>query len=112
MVLIWRWGWWLTLLALLTPAHAQYRFDHWTAETGLPQNIISAIRQTPEGYIWIATLDGLARFDGVRFTVFNKSISPGIVSRYLTSRSGDQEGASWISKGKSGMTLTALGGVR
>jgi len=39
----------------ISTARAQYRFDHWTAETGLPQNIITAIHQTPEGYLWVAT---------------------------------------------------------
>src|SRR5262249_47784674 len=68
----------LTAGGLFSPALAQYRFDHWTADTGLPQNIITDILQTPEGYLWLATLDGLTRFDGVRFTVFNKSNTPGI----------------------------------
>jgi signal transduction histidine kinase/ligand-binding sensor domain-containing protein len=61
-------------------ARAQYRFDHWTADNGLPQNIITAIQQTPDDYLWVATLDGLARFDGVRFTVFNKSNTTGLRS--------------------------------
>ena len=76
-----------TLLAFggfTSTARAQYRFDSWTADTGLPQNIIRAIHQTADGYLWLATLDGLARFDGVRFTIFNKSNSPGIQSNRFT----------------------------
>ena len=57
---------------------AQVGFDEWTADAGLPQNSVYAIVQTRDSYIWLATLDGLVRFDGVRFTVFNKSNSPGI----------------------------------
>ncbi len=90
------WRVWLILLCLTKAGLAQYRFDHWTAETGLPQNIISAIRQTPEGYIWIATLDGLARFDGVRFTVFNKSNTPGISNNRFTSLYQDVQGDLWL----------------
>ncbi|MGH9842375.1 MAG: sensor histidine kinase, partial [Blastocatellia bacterium] len=84
------------LLCLLTSAaSAQYRFDHWTTDNGLPQNIITAIHQTPEGYLWVATLDGLARFDGVRFTVFNKSNTPGISSNRFTILYQDAQGDLW-----------------
>src|ERR1700737_4285582 len=61
-------------------AMAQYPFDQWTADNGLPQNSVSGIVQTRDGYLWLATVDGLARFDGVRFTVFNKSNSPGYIN--------------------------------
>ena len=75
---------------------SQYRFDVWTADDGLPQNIIRGTCQTPDGYLWLATLDGLPRFEGVRFTVFNKSNSPGIDSNRFSSlyedRNGDQIG--------------------
>jgi ligand-binding sensor domain-containing protein len=66
-------------------AAAQYRIDHWTADTGLPQNSVYGIVQTGDGYLWLATLDGLARFDGVRFTIFNKSNSAGIVNNRFVS---------------------------
>ncbi len=84
------------LLCLLAgAASAQYRFDHWTAETGLPQNIVTGIHQTPEGYLWVTTLDGLARFDGVRFAVFNKSNTPGISSNRFTCLYQDARGELW-----------------
>jgi len=56
---------------------AEYRFDVWTAESGLPRDFLYDILQSREGYLWMSTLDGLVRFDGVRFTVFNKWNSPG-----------------------------------
>jgi ligand-binding sensor domain-containing protein len=52
--------------------HAQYRFDTWTADTELPHNIVRDIVQGSDGHLWLATLNGLARFDGVRFTTFDK----------------------------------------
>lgn len=58
----------------------QYRFDSWTTDNGLPQNGVRAIAQTPDGYLWFTTFDGLVRFDGARFTVFDKNNSPGISS--------------------------------
>jgi ligand-binding sensor domain-containing protein len=68
------------LSGLISSALAQYRFDQWTADNGLPQNSVRDIVQTRDGYLWLTTFDGLVRFDGVRFTVFNKSHSPGINS--------------------------------
>ena len=46
---------------------AQYRFDSYTTDNGLPQNSIWAMCQTRDGYIWLVTGEGLLRFDGVRF---------------------------------------------
>ncbi|MDQ3258498.1 MAG: hypothetical protein M3R15_32220 [Acidobacteriota bacterium] len=42
-------------------ARAQYRFDHWTADNGLPQNSARDIVQTQDEYLWLATFDGLVR---------------------------------------------------
>jgi ligand-binding sensor domain-containing protein/signal transduction histidine kinase len=58
----------------LTPAKqiTQYAVDAWTTEQGLPSNGVRAILQTTDGYLWLATASGLARFDGVTFTHYNK----------------------------------------
>ncbi len=61
---------------LVSTARSQYRFDQWTADTGLPQNSVRAILQTRDGYLWVVTLDGIARFDGVRFMIFDRSNNP------------------------------------
>jgi ligand-binding sensor domain-containing protein len=53
------------LLCLNLPALAQVVVDHWTTDDGLPLNSIGAMCQTPEGYLWLATLDRLVRFDGI-----------------------------------------------
>jgi ligand-binding sensor domain-containing protein len=50
----------------------QYIHDSWQTKEGLPHNCVFAIVQTGNGYIWLGTADGLVRFDGVRFTIFNK----------------------------------------
>jgi len=69
-------------LCLITPAAlAEYRFDVWTADSGLPQNSIRRILQSRDGYLWLSTSDGVVRFDGVRSTVFDKANSPGGNSR-------------------------------
>ena len=92
----------LTAAALLclwaTAVFAQnrpYHVDHWTTDNGLPQNTVRAIVQTRDGYLWLTTFDGLARFDGVRFTVFNKSNTPAITNNRFTALYEDKDGTLW-----------------
>lgn len=73
-------------------ASAQYRFDHWTTDDGLPQNTIRALVQTRDGYLWFTTFDGLVRFDGVRFTVFDRNNTPGLSSNRFTALYQDKDG--------------------
>jgi signal transduction histidine kinase/ligand-binding sensor domain-containing protein len=58
----------------------RYVIDVWQGEKGLPQNTITGIAQTSEGYLWITTLDGVARFDGVRFRMFRAGDTPALGS--------------------------------
>ena len=44
----------------------------WSTDDGLPNNYISSVLQTSDGYLWVGTFEGVARFDGVNFKVFNK----------------------------------------
>jgi len=85
----------LVPLCAFSNAHAQYRFDHWTADDGLPQNSVRDIVQTRDGYLWLTTFDGLARFDGVRFTVFNKSNTPGLSGNRFVGLFEDHFGDLW-----------------
>jgi ligand-binding sensor domain-containing protein len=59
----------LILLGGATTA-AQYRFESWTADDGLPQNSVRSTIQTRDGYLRLTTFDGLMRFDGARFPPF------------------------------------------
>ncbi len=54
----------------------EYFLRTWTVQSGLPLNTITAIIQTEDGYIWVGTRAGLARFDGVRFKTFTRQNSP------------------------------------
>src|SRR5689334_17068807 len=60
--------------------NAPYIVDVKETEDGLPQNSVIAITQTRDGYLWLGTLYGLVRFDGIRFTVFDESNTPGLNS--------------------------------
>ena len=50
-------------------AITQYLQSAWATDAGLPQTSVYSIAQTTDGYLWVGTELGLARFDGVRFTV-------------------------------------------
>ena len=85
-------------------AMAQYRFDVLNTDNGLPQNSVMAILQTRDGYLWFTTLDGLVRYDGVRYTVFNKANSKGINSNRFRSLYEDTDGTLWIGTEDGGLT--------
>ena len=87
----------LLCAAKIVTALDQYQIQSWTTDDGLPQNTVRAILQTPDGYLWMTTLDGLARFDGVRFTIFNKQNSPGFASNRLFQMVQTADGDLWIS---------------
>ncbi|TVP42574.1 MAG: response regulator [Gemmatimonadales bacterium] len=70
--------------------------ESWTVADGLPVNSVSSLLQDQEGYLWIATLDGLVRFDGVRFTVFNTGNSPGLPSNRVVRLIEARDGALWL----------------
>lgn len=99
----------LSLLSLIlscgATAAAQYRVESWTADDGLPQNSVYSIIQTRDGYLWLTTFDGLVRFDGVRFTVFDKSNTKGLRTNRFTALYEDGDGTLWAGTGDSGLTL-------
>jgi diguanylate cyclase (GGDEF)-like protein len=109
----------LTLLVLtlpvsalaLDPAKAITQFIHsvWQARDGLPQNTITAIAQTPDGYLWLGTREGLARFDGVRFTVYTSETTPALAQSQILSLLADREGRLWIGTWGGGLTRLEKG---
>ena len=55
----------------------------WSTEEGLPQSSVHSVLQTQDGYVWVATEGGLARFDGWSFTVFDRKTEPAFHSEDL-----------------------------
>jgi signal transduction histidine kinase/CheY-like chemotaxis protein/ligand-binding sensor domain-containing protein len=74
----------------------QYVHTVWRSEEGLPQNSIQTLLQTSDGYLWIGTQEGLVRFNGVEFKVFNKATTPAIRHNDIRVLYQDREGALWI----------------
>jgi ligand-binding sensor domain-containing protein/signal transduction histidine kinase len=68
----------------------------WSSENGLPQNSVHQILQTRDGYIWIATEGGVARFNGTQFTIFNQENDPTFTSNDICCLTEDRSGALWI----------------
>ena len=84
-------------------AITQYGHEVWTTANGLPQNSIRGISQTTDGYLWIATMGGLARFDGVSFTVFHPEVAPAAAVDRITALEADPGGGLWIGAGGAGV---------
>jgi signal transduction histidine kinase/ligand-binding sensor domain-containing protein len=83
----------------------EYSFDIWTTANGLPQNTVTGVAQTPDGYLWLSTFDGLARFDGVKFTIFDKGNTKGILHNRFTRLFVDREGVIWATTENGAVTV-------
>ncbi len=68
----------------------------WSTENGLPQSSVHQIFQSHDGYIWIATEGGAARFDGATFKVFNHETSAAFTSDDICCFAQDTHGSLWI----------------
>ncbi|HVR39871.1 MAG TPA: two-component regulator propeller domain-containing protein, partial [Thermoanaerobaculia bacterium] len=77
-------------------ALTQFMRDHWQAEQGLPQNSVTAILQTRDGYFWLGTQEGLVRFDGVRFTLFDTRNTPELGHNFVLCLYQDRHGHLYI----------------
>src|SRR5262245_6111823 len=89
----------LIVLATCLPglaANVEHSHRIWRIEDGLPQNKIQAIAQTPDGYLWVGTSEGLTRFDGVRFTVFDRSNTEALQDNGVLTLRLAKDGRLWI----------------
>src|SRR4051812_31800059 len=88
-----------------------YLRQSWQTAQGLPQNSVFSLAQTPDGYIWLGTEEGLARFDGLRFTLFNKNNS-GLAGNMVLALLVDHTGALWAGTYGGGVTRVQNGEFR
>lgn len=88
---------------------ADCTIDVWQVEQGLPQISVTSIAQTPDGYLWLGSFDGLARFDGVRFMVFDEANTPALRSSAVVRLLPDPQGGLWILSQDGGLARMAEG---
>jgi diguanylate cyclase (GGDEF)-like protein len=95
----------------LDPARAitQYMHDVWQTGDGLPQNTVTAIAQTADGYLWLGTREALVRFDGVRFTAFDTRTTPELGHDWVMSLLADDNGGLWIGTAGGGLVRMESG---
>lgn len=84
-------------------ALSQFKIDNWRTEQGLPMDLVHTLLQTKDGYFWVGTAGGLARFDGRRFTTFEVSEASDVASQPVFGLMEDSEQTLWIAHGKGAM---------
>jgi signal transduction histidine kinase/ligand-binding sensor domain-containing protein len=82
-------------------ASLDYLVDAWDPERGLPDSSVTAIAQTRDGYLWVGTYDGLARFDGLHFVAIN---TPEVGHSRVQDLYVDDSGTLWINTYRGGLT--------
>ena len=102
-------GWWIISTAGQAGAAAavessDYLVDLWTSDNNLPDSSVTAITQTGDGYLWIGTQNGLARFDGVRFVNFDPVNTPELKHARVQGLFTDAQGTLWINTYDGSMT--------
>jgi signal transduction histidine kinase/ligand-binding sensor domain-containing protein len=105
-------GLFLTAVHEAVAAPEDYLVDVWDTENGLPGSTVTAIAQTPDGYLWVGTYAGLARFDGVRFVTFDPVNTPELSQARVQGLFLDANGTLWINTFRGGLTSYRAGVFR
>ena len=108
---------WLLLCVglLISPAMAgtadqsdlPFIVDVWGTKEGLPENSVISVIQTRDGYLWLGTLNGLVRFDGNHFTVFDENNTPGLNSGRIVYLFEDSHTNLWVGTDTAGVASDA-----
>ncbi|MGE5343275.1 MAG: two-component regulator propeller domain-containing protein [Candidatus Omnitrophota bacterium] len=87
-----------TSIPAVIPNHqpCKYVQKNWQTIDGLPDNMVNQMIQTSDGYLWLATSSGLARFDGINVDIFKKDNCDGIPSSQILSVYEDKKHHLWI----------------
>ncbi|WP_289030381.1 ligand-binding sensor domain-containing diguanylate cyclase [uncultured Paraglaciecola sp.] len=83
---------------------SSYFTETWNTGDGLPHNGINAISQTSDGYLWIATWGGLARFNGREFTIFSRGSSAGLPDSAVKSLTATPSGKLLVAGARGGIS--------
>lgn len=95
----------LIVIALLAPAGSSalaagavgdLAQRHWTTRDGLPHNSLNDVVQTPDGYLWMATWEGLVRYNGREFLLHGRDRLPALQDLSMRALHVDHAGALWV----------------
>jgi ligand-binding sensor domain-containing protein len=93
-------------------ALSQFGIDFWTADRGLPSVAVNKVFQSRENYIWLGTYDGLLRFDGSTFMLYNSGNVPAFSINDVISAIEDHQGTIWIGTNGGGLLKYSNGKFR
>jgi len=94
------------------PADPSFIVDSWSVRQNLPESAVISVIQTRDGYLWLGTLNGLVRFDGNHFTVFDENNTPGLNSDRIVFLFEDNETNLWVGTDTAGVALVQNGKIK
>ena len=97
--------------AITSPPESPFLVENWSTGEGLPQSSVLSIIQDRDGYLWLGTLNGLVRFDGLNFTVFDAVNTPGLPSSRIVQLHEDSRSQLWIGTETAGVALARPEGI-
>lgn len=110
--------WLIVLSAMLVVASAgaqtkslkQYVHRSWSSDDGLPENAVTFVTQTRDGYLWVATPEGVARFNGKQFTAFDQTNTPELqASNFIVLLEDSKQDILWMGSFSGGLTRYSEG---
>ncbi|WP_386069872.1 two-component regulator propeller domain-containing protein [Tahibacter sp. UC22_41] len=111
---LWRICWLLALLAACTATFAsageqrplnEYFRETWTTRQGLPHNLVQGVAQTADGYLWFATWEGLARYNGIEFRAFDRSNVDALADNGIRALEVRRDGTLVLGTSRGGVTM-------
>ncbi len=91
---------------------ADFIHETWSVDEGLPQSSIQGMAQTGDGYLWFATHEGVARFDGHQFTVFNEGNAPALTGTGISALRAAHDGSLFLGLRDGGLVQYSHGVFR
>src|SRR5688572_28300989 len=87
---------WAAAARAAEPQAGWHSIESWQQPQGLPQNTVLAVIQTRDGYIWVGTKGGVARFDGVRFKTFDDRSKTELLDSEVQALLEGDDGSLWV----------------
>lgn len=89
---------------------SQFNIDYWNADKGLPSVAVNKVIQSRDNYIWLGTYDGLLRFDGANFTLYNSANTNAFSINDVISLIQDRKGNIWVGTNGGGIVKYSTDG--